>query len=591
MKKKVLLLFVFFIVCSCVLFSASNLQKYFLKTDDVWSRVAHLARSVGQLGPVPVSPATGYQILQALESIDYELLTEPQKAEWDDIYAYLTGYDSLGSMAMSDDWAVVDFNIGLNYEVYPHNNIESTYVDEYFLQFKDRLPLLTLGFDALFGNSLAFTFEYRFQDTPMGFGLWDDGSLNSGDLFYHFHNASILFSPGLDGKMHYLANWSTRNVGYNFFNSQPVDVGASLSNEYMSLIFGRTRHSFGNGITGNMVIGDNFTYQELLQFSAFSSVFNYTLSLTHFDNTEYFDDFGSGYGTVLSGYHQNRLIHRFDVTIANTVRISANIGALFLTDSPFDLRLLNPMMVVHNWGNNKEQVPITLGDESNNIMGLELEWAICNNLVFTGQFVVDQMTVHGENDSSVPLAIGGLANIKYSIPLEDGAYVDTYGEVVYTSPYLYLNTKTLTVEDKDIGGMLDYIVGYGFKDNRSIESNYSGHSFGPDTFAFCIGAKYETFDKWSANGSILFKMHGENGIKRDYWSKQDDSNRSGDEVLGLTGTPEYTLRIDAGFGYDFTSTVSLSVQTANFFQWNYHNVSGEFKYSFQAAVGLSWAIF
>ena len=135
--------------------------------------------------------------------------------------------------------------------------------------------------------------------------------------------------------------------------------------------------------------------------SLFSDIFSYELSVTHFDNVETDVVSGSDRGTQLSGSHQNRVIHRFDFNIINRFRFAINIGAHFVMDSPFDLRMFNPMAIVHNWNNNSESIELHEGDESNNILSFEFEAAIIPRLTLTSQFVLDQMKLPTETDSSV----------------------------------------------------------------------------------------------------------------------------------------------------------------------------------------------
>lgn len=136
---------------------------------------------------------------------------------------------------------------------------------------------------------------------------------------------------------------------------QPFKLGLSIGNEYINFQIGRNRQEFGNGIIGNMLVGDNFSYQDMMRFSVFSDIFSYYLSFTHFDNVSP----GRHTSFSFNGPHQTRLIHRFDFNILNKVRFVFNMGGLFTTDSPFDWRMFTPMMVVHNWCNNKPSTTIS----------------------------------------------------------------------------------------------------------------------------------------------------------------------------------------------------------------------------------------
>ena len=60
-------------------------------------------------------------------------------------------------------------------------------------------------------------------------------------------------------------------------------AGVSLGNNYFSFISGRYPFSLGTSVTGNLIAGDNFTYQEIAMATFMNNYFTYSLSLTNFD--------------------------------------------------------------------------------------------------------------------------------------------------------------------------------------------------------------------------------------------------------------------------------------------------------------------
>ena len=59
------------LLAAIAMLPAGNLQKTYLMTDDIWIRANRLCITTGNLGPAPVSPTTGAEIMQALERLDY----------------------------------------------------------------------------------------------------------------------------------------------------------------------------------------------------------------------------------------------------------------------------------------------------------------------------------------------------------------------------------------------------------------------------------------------------------------------------------------------------------------------------------------
>ena len=574
MKLKRIVSISLLLIMFSALLSAANLQKTYLLTDDVWIRTNRLCISTGHLGPAPVSPTTGAEIMQALERLDYSRLSSRQKQEYDSIVAEID--NPTKGIAFSAKNIVLDPELFLGLEAYAFNNLKSTPVEEFFIPFRDRIPFFYGELHSYFGDLAYFDFQYAFRDGSQGFRLVDGvvqkGNANE-NLFYNFTNAGFILSPALDGSWQYYGN--SKNI-YTFFNYQPTKVGGVIGNDFMNFYIGRSRQEFGNGVTGNMIIGDNFSYQEIAKLSFFSDIFSYYLSLTHFDNIETNTDF------QLSGLHQNRLIHRFDFNIINKLRFAINIGAHMLSDSPFDLRMLNPMMIIHNWNNNSESIEWEPGnnDELNNILGFEFEYAFYPGYIATAQVVIDQMRVYGENNSTVPPAFGFLLNLKNYTTLKTG-YLDSYIEGAYTSPYLYLNKKTW---DGNENYMLDHIVGYRFSQNNTTEAEYSGYIYGPDALVFSAGTEYTSFNAWSVKGSILYMAHGENG--KESWRNKD--NRTGADISTPSGLVEHTLSVRAGGSYSILENLKLTAELGTSFIWNYHNDANAFRTNLQAAVGISW---
>lgn len=572
------------IALTCFSLFADNLQKKYLTSDDIWISANRLCISTGHLGPAPVSPTTGAEIKQALERLDYSSLTLQQKAEYDAIMDELI--NSSVELAFESRYITLDPEVTVSLEGYAFNNLKNTGVDEFFIPYRDRRPFLYAGVDALFGDFAHLQFSYMFKDGPQGFYVDENGKLKSGyngnneSYFYNFSNVGFLFSPAMDGSIQYFGD------GHNLYRVvtyQPFEAGGSFGNEFFNFYLGRTRQGFGNGISGNLVIGDNFSYQEVAKLSFFSDIFSYYLSLTHFDNVEENEDFR------FSGLHQNRLIHRFDFNFFNKFRFAVNVGAHMLSDTPFDLRMLNPMMIAHNWNNNSENPEWSErnGDEINNIFGIEAEYVFLPGYMLSAQFVLDQTKIYGEDNTTVPSAMGFLVNIIHLDTLKSG-YLETYIEGAYTSPYLYLNYKEYTDINDENGNplenyMLDHIVGYRYDQNKYAEIGYSGYIYGPDAFVFTTGAEYSSFSNWSVNGSILYMLHGDNGKEEPFRNMSNRKNTG-------NNTMEHTLSLTAGASWNILDNLTFYASANATWKWNYMNQDGGFKDFYQAAVGLSWTI-
>ncbi len=575
MKKLGLVILILIAALSCAF--STNYQKTYLMTDDIWIRANRLCISTGHLGPTPVSPTTGAEILNAIEHLDYNSLTAAQKNEYDYIVSELT--DPTEEIAFTADNIILDPTLFLNIEAYAFSHLKDTPVDEFFVPYRDRKPLLNFRLASHFGDIAFLEIEGLYKDSAKGPQFDNEDNLIPGsNVFYEFTNFSFLVAPSYDG------GWTYFFEKNGILPGHPIKVGGSFGNDFMNLYIGRTRQEFGNGVTGNLIIGDNYSFQEVVKASFFSDLFTYDLSLTHFDNIEYDQAF------KLSGMHQNRLIHRFEFNILNKFRFVFNIGAHILSDSPFDIRMLNPMMIVHNWNNNSESKAWNPnnGDETNNIMGFELEWAFYPGLIAEAQVVIDQFKLPAEKTSTVPSAYGFIINLKHVAILKKG-YLESYIEGAYTSPYLYLNKKTYApsdTKDPEDMWMLDHITGYNLL-NGFRETEYSGYTYGPDAIVLSIGTEYSAFDSWTLSGGILFMAHG--GYGKEPWRCKD--NHDGKNPTTPSGIVEYTLALSVGGSYYILDNLKVDANVYTSFKWNYHNQPSIFRNDIQASVGLSWVVF
>ena len=245
MKKLSLVILILIVALTCAF--STNYQKTYLMTDDIWIRANRLCISTGHLGPTPVSPTTGAEILNAIERLDYNSLTAAQKNEYDYIVSELT--DPTKEIAFTADNIILDPNLLINTEAYGFSHLKDTPVDEFFVPYRDRLPFLNIGLNAHFGDMAYFELEY----------LYKDNNAPSDSNFFSFTNFSFLIAPTIDG------GWTYFFKENGVTPYQPMKVGGSFGNDYMNLYIGRTRQEFGNGVTGNLVIGDNYSFQEVIQ--------------------------------------------------------------------------------------------------------------------------------------------------------------------------------------------------------------------------------------------------------------------------------------------------------------------------------------
>ena len=216
MKKRTLFVMLLIIVCLQIS-GAANYQKTYLRTDEVWIRANRLCVMTGHLGPAPVFPTTGAEILNALERLDYNQLTASQKSEYDYLVSKLSNPSERVSFSAKN--ITIDPKIFLGAEFYGFSHLKDTPVEEFFIPYRDRIPFFYAGLDASFGDSAYVEMEYMYKDAWRGFALDSEGNVVQGDNHYSFSNFSFLMAPTYDGEWSFFMNsndkhnfsWKSRN--------------------------------------------------------------------------------------------------------------------------------------------------------------------------------------------------------------------------------------------------------------------------------------------------------------------------------------------------------------------------------------------
>ena len=582
-RKLVLLL----LMISCIVLPLSSHEsEYYPVSSEEWRLVDDICRLSGVTGPSSFGPVTGRQLLLALERAEKKgaspsLLEKAREM----IYAYDGLYeDDLGSIALE---------VELNLEGYYQTNGDELtvpsfgYDNEWFVRnYRERPSTISLKLESTVGDH----FYSRFVMPAREKQIIDDFYWN--DAFHFLGQAKIMEQ--------------------NF----PYDAGVSLSSDNLSLITGRGKVSQGEGFTGNTAVGDNYDYQEFLKLGANTRNTGLFLTLTNFDSSrQAIADSGhlvtepwKVQNAKFSGYRELRHSAGYEASVFDKVKVSLSFVTLLDTDTAFDFRYLNPFMVMHSYFNYHEDTVL----EANNIISLDLSFAIAKGLRLYFQFSMDQIQFSGEakgyaNDYSYvdPNAYAALLNISWSKDIEDGI-LTLFGEAVYTSPAMYLNQKyyddgnVTQYKGKMENGQYtssfvpcwsqDFLLGYNRTESYGYNADmaFSGYIYGPDAIVFALGGEYYIPEKLKISSSLFYMMHGEKGrgfiIENYNFSGLDTLETI--NVMSPTGVVEHTLVAKVEGDYIINDYVSIYGGAAFSSFWNYRNVEGKDFTNLQTALGV-----
>ena len=550
MNRKLLTVIILLVIGVCLF--AGN-QKLYDAFSPEYKDVVTLCRVAGVVGPSSATPITADELKMAIERIDVNKLDSHYKAL----------LDSVNQELKSNDDFSFDYDLAISPQIFYSKDYEKIEQKEFFIPFNDQDPLVYFGLEFEYGDSAFFETSFELMNTSSIIDKSNNDKiipgipLSSFGFLIDYRNNSF--------------NTILNNCSVPVYGETPSVARGAIGGRWMNVVIGRTRQQMGSSRTANLVVGDNYLFQEAMDFSFFAKPFTYSLNLTHFDLQ---DSDGIVEHTRYSGPKQQiRIMHRFDAALIDNFRVALNLGNIIYTDNPFDIRYLFPVFMSHNLYNYQEYPETTSAkhDEANNIIGVEFEYIPLPRLELHVQLVVDQFKTFIEQGSSYPNAIGGMIGASYLKSFEDFG-VDFWAEAIYTSPVLYLNYKTT---DGKIDYNYDWALGYWRRDTRG-DLEWAGYKGGPGVIALTLGSDFDFYKKnIELKSNITIKVSNDRAYT--------------DQLITPISKKYLYLQWDNIVNWYYTEKLSiyggLSVQG----RWDLMN-NTEFRFLPQCAFGFKWSI-
>jgi hypothetical protein len=519
--KKISALIILGLLTVSMLFSR-NYQKVYSVDDSIRDDISSLSVLSGLSLPSTTGPWSGEELKSMLDKIDTESLSGYGQQLYESIMSRLESDASL---------PVFSASLEVDPELYIQTDTSSKYFlgrDNWVRGWDRQKSAVNINTEEHIGSSF-----YGFFDFSLGVAKdWksgDDTSRSFGD--------STLWSniPFL------LAN-NMKQLDFNF----PLRAFVAAGGEHWLLFVGRDRLSWGNGKTGNFVIGDQIKYHNAAFFKAFDGNFRYTFLVSAFPHpqnyyTEIKDEKGNVTGMQYSvngtgggqSHYMNGIscfiAHRLEWNILPSLSFTLTEGVMYMSkDNRIDLIAFAPAMMYHN---NYTR------SNTNSILSFEIDWTITKGLNVYGQVVVDESVLPGENNPlttselAEPNGLGFLLGVTYKTVLKCGI-LTLNAEGAYTDPYLYLRDG-----DQQAGEAVDtrqqtngryginYVVAIremsdcGGTENYNLD--YLGYRYGGDAIVALLSGEYST-SKWNAGLNLFFMIHGTHD-KYTAWTRVNDT--------------------------------------------------------------------
>ena len=460
--------------------AGGNMQHIIAVHADVHEAITHLYIQQGYALPSSSGPWSADELMKMLEKLDREVLSPSQVKMFDYVHQTLTEH----LPEKGDQTVLASFGLDLAAEAY-----------------------LQTGTDEYLAREEMWLYDYtrRAPAARISLDMW------AADSFYGY-TEFVIMNSRYKG---YFTNTFSSNLvidqlvgGINTVASHfPVRGYVSAGSEHWSLQFGRDVLRWGDGITGNLIVGDHLDYHEFFRFTTYHDRFKFSAVVASFQHpaTHYHDkvqDYLSGDEFVGDLNTQNRGFrafagHRLEFRPWDTVSIAVSETMMYMGDS-FDFRYLNPSMIYHNY---------YMRSNSKSLLGLDISYAAAQNCSLYMNAVLDDTGIFGN-----PRAFGVLGGVKLSYPYRSGTLFFNL-EGAYSDPLLYLRDPA--------GGdfPIDYIVslwqwGEYFPFQGEDESGlyevrrFLGYQYGNDLAAFKAEAGYSHYGLWSVKGGALLMFKG-----------------------------------------------------------------------------------
>lgn len=428
--------------------------------------------SIADNAPLPVS-----EIQMYFEQINYDNLSDSGK----DLYNKVEEYFSNRKFSLKMGGAFVGFNAELNPEfLYKSNdNLDWTFATDYTGSVNDGA---SSGF-------MASKFTAPLLKIPLYIGFSDYVMIQTdpaiGKSYWGFvENNNFINLPTSSSDFEFL--WPRTAYG---------SIGKAFNGWGINVHVGKEGLQHGRTSTGSIIYNSTFETDGYFQLNLYCPKFRYNLDVVQVD------------------YESFLYMHSFDATPFKWVKFGV-VEATYVS-GPFELRYLNPLMIMHSfgawdeYGKNDTQSYTYYGEpKSCQYMGIHVDLMPVKHLriywLYAQNETQSSSELSSKNGSTIPDGFGHQLGFEFTFPGKNNDWWIGNFEGIYTTPFLYFKP---TAESSL------YRARYNMQSNGGTPiCSWIGTPLGPDSIGLQTSLKYEKNRKWSCELSYLFVAHGTNSF-------------------------------------------------------------------------------
>ncbi len=592
--RELVLVGVFSFFCGGIGFSASYSPQQLIPVDSwIYDALYTLNAETKSASIADIGPCSVQELQLYFSLIDYDSLSEAGKKLYYDVQ------DFFAQKNFTLDFG--PFSLGFNVNVHPellyksNKDIDWTFGSQHDLTWdkiyynedgtinhtetisasygdvsawgghKLTTPLLSLPFYLKFGD-IAFIETVPFVTSNFLYMSKPD----------NFTNIPLAFEA-MDFMQPTTAYFS---IGYLFKNNLGIDFQ-----------IGKEGLQIGRSLLGSVLYNNTFQTDAYFKFDFYSPKFKYDLNVAEIDHTKYL------------------YLHNIEFVPFKWLKIGLTEGTL-INDS-FELRYLNPLMIMHSyhsWTEYRTEAESSAYNECHvsAYFGFTFDLVPIKNLRIYGIYSQVEMQLPSELESEygkrLPNSLAFQLGAEYKFPSPHfGGWWSIQLEGIYSSPFMYYKTGA------------DWSLYRARYDNYLCWTNplcsWIGSPFGPDCAGFEIKGGYKQGQKWSADLSYQFMAHGENSFNlfsqvvdcngKTYWVYYPSTFINGAYVkdsevarnMGLSGTVEYKNQLTLDGNFVLNRNWSFDGQIGYAFVFNNNNVLNNFQQGIQLAFSVNYKVF
>lgn len=369
------------------------------------------------------------------------------------------------------------------------------------------------------------------------------------------------------------------SIGHLFKNNIGIDFQV-----------GKEGMQIGRALTGSVIYNNTFQSDAYFKFDFYSPRFKYNLDVVEVSTKKFI------------------YLHNIEGVIFPWLRVGLMEGNLI--NESFELRFLNPLMIMHSYHfwteyRTADEYDVYREAHASAYFAATFDVVPIKNLRIYGIYSQIELQIPPELETEygrhLPNSFAFQLGAEYNLPVENNGLYFANIEGFYSTPYMYYKTGA------DWSWYKKRFDNYDTRHDPIC--SWVGSTFGPDSAGFELKAGYKSGSKWSADIAYNFLAKGENSFNlfyqtveadgKTYWIYYPSTYINGSYAketslarsLALLGTVEFKNSIELNGFYRLNDHFSFDGQLVYTFVFNNNHVKNNFEQGLQLAFGMEYKLF